>query len=165
MYTKENFEKSFKNEIRIIKHLATKIPEGTLEYRPTPAQRSTLELLQYLSGVGASTMKAILTGDAKAYADYNDHRAATTLENFASQMDIQEAEMVKMFAEFKDEDFPQEFDFYGVKSKAEHLIDGVLKNFAAYRMQLFLYIKSNGAYVSTMDVWAGMDTPMKNRPH
>ena len=142
--------------------MATKIPEGTLDYKPTPAQRSTLELLQYLSGVGASTMKAVLAGDAKAYADYNDHRAATTLENFASQMDIQEAEMVKMFAEFKDEDFLQEFDFYGVKSKAEHLIDGVLKNFAAYRMQLFLYIKSNGAYVSTMDVWAGMDTPMKN---
>lgn len=107
-------------------------------------------------------MKAVLAGDAKAYADYNDHRAATTLENFASQMDIQEAEMVKMFAEFKDEDFLQEFDFYGVKSKAEHLIDGVLKNFAAYRMQLFLYIKSNGAYVSTMDVWAGIDTPAKN---
>lgn len=74
MYTKENFEKSFKNELRVIKHLATKIPEGKGDYRPSPSQRSTLELLQYLSGVGSATMKAVLTSDAKAYANYNDHR-------------------------------------------------------------------------------------------
>jgi hypothetical protein len=162
MYTKENFEKSFKNEIRIIKHLATKVPEGMGDYRPSPAQRSTLELMQYLSGCGASTMKAILTGDSKTYTDYNDHKASVTLENFAEKMDFQEKQMTQMFAQFKDEDFTKEVDFYGVKTGAEHLVDGVLKTFAAYRMQLFLYVKACGAYVTTMDVWAGMDTPPKN---
>ncbi|KND46720.1 MAG: hypothetical protein AB201_02690 [Parcubacteria bacterium C7867-006] len=129
MYTKDNFIKSLKNEVRIIKNLAKKIPEGTMDYRPTPVQRSTLELLQYLSISGAGTMKAILTGDIKVYGEYHT--------------------------------FTQDVDFYGIKTKVEHLIDGVLKNFAAYRMQLFLYMKSNGAYVSTMDLWAGMDTPPK----
>ena len=159
MYTKENFIKSFKNEVRVLKHLSIKIPAGVGDYRPSPSQRSTLELLQYLSGVGAATMKAVLTSDAKAYADYNDHRASVTLENFAEKMDIQEKEMLDLFAQFKDEDFAKEFDFYGVRTKAEHLMEGVLKPFAAYRMQLFLYIKANGAHVSTMYVWAGMDTP------
>lgn len=75
-------------------------------------------------------------------------------------MDIQEKEMIELFSQFKEEDFTTEFDFYGVRKKAEHLIgEGVMKPFAAYRMQLFLYVKACGAHVSTMDVWAGMDTP------
>jgi len=161
MYTKDNFIKSLKNEVRIIKNLAKKIPEGTMDYRPTPVQRSTLELLQYLSISGAGTMKAILTGDIKVYGEYHTHKTETTSENFADKMDAQEKDMLETFAQFKDEDFTQDVDFYGIKTKVEHLIDGVLKNFAAYRMQLFLYMKSNGAYVSTMDLWAGMDTPPK----
>lgn len=133
-----------------------------MEYKPTPSQRSTLELLQYLSICGAGTMKTILTGDVKIYAEYHTHKAEVTADNFSEKMDAQEKDMLETFAEFKDGDFSQDVDFYGVKTKAEHLVDGVLKNFAAYRMQLFLYIKSNGAYVSTMDVWAGVDTPKKD---
>jgi hypothetical protein len=55
----------------------------------------------------------------------------------------------------------KEFDYYGVRTKSEHLIEGVLKTFAAYRMQLFLYVKACGAHVTTYDVWMGIDTPVK----
>ncbi len=161
MYTKEQYWKSIENEVRVIKHLATKVPAGTLDYRPTPGQRSTLELLQYISGCGVAPMKAIVTNDVKAYAEYDAFRASTTLENFASQMDTQLSNMKDLFSQVTDEDFKKEANFYGVRTVAEHLVESVLKNFAAYRMQLFLYAKSNGAYISTMDLWAGMDTPTK----
>lgn len=161
MYTREQFWKSAQNEIRIIKHLATKIPEGKGDYRPSEAQRSTLELMQYLSATGATTMKVMLSENKESYKDYEEFKAGVTLENFAEKMDAQEADMKEMFAKLSDEDLKKEIDYYGNKTKAEHLIDGILKTFSAYRMQFFLYIKACGAHVSTMDVWAGMDTPPK----
>lgn len=161
MYTREQFLKSVGNEIRIIKHLATKIPEGRGDYRPSETQRSTLELLQYLSATGSTTMKVMLTENVKSYEDYLDFKESVNLENFKDKMDAQEADIREMFAQISDEDLKKEFDYYGNRTKVEHLIEGILKTFAAYRMQLFLYVKACGAHVSTMDVWAGVDTPPK----
>lgn len=162
MYTREQFLKSVGNEIKIIKHLATKIPEGRGDYRPSETQRSTLELLQYLSAAGSTTMKVMLTENVKSYEDYLDFKESVNLENFKDKMDAQEADIREMFAQISDEDLKKEFDYYGNRTKVEHLIEGILKTFAAYRMQLFLYVKACGAHVSTMDVWAGVDTPPKN---
>lgn len=156
MYTKESFIKSLENEVRIIKHLATKIPEGTLDYRPTPGQRSTIELLKYLSAAGSGMMKAVLHNDTKVLADFEEFRNSVTLENFGEKMDIQEKEMKEMFAQFKEEDYGKEVDFYGKALVSEHMIN-ILRTFSAYRMQLFLYIKANGVQLGTMNVWAGMD--------
>lgn len=158
MYTKESFIKSLSNEVRIIKHLATKIPEGALDYRPTPGQRSTLELLKYLSTAGSGMMKAVLHNDTKVLADFEEFRNSVTLENFNEKMDVQEKEMKEMFAQFKEEDYVKEVDFYGKALVSEHMIN-ILRTFSAYRMQLFLYIKSNGVQLGTMNVWAGMDAP------
>ena len=46
--TKEELIGSLQNEVRILLHLASKIDRNKLDYRPTPKQRSTIELLQYL---------------------------------------------------------------------------------------------------------------------
>jgi len=43
---------SLQKEVRILLHLAGKIDRTTLDYRPTPKQRSTIELLRYLSEMG-----------------------------------------------------------------------------------------------------------------
>ena len=161
MYTKEQCWKSIANEIRVIKHLATKVPAGAMEYRPSESQRSTLELLQYLSAMGSSTLKALATENTKAVMDYAEFKEGVTGENFAEKMDAQEAEMKETFDGMTAEDLSKEFDYYSVRTKAEHIIEGILKGFAAYRMQLFLYVKANGAHVSTYDVWMGMDTPPK----
>lgn len=161
MYTREQFWKSVQNEIRIIKHLATKVPEGKGDYRPSEAQRSTLELMQYLSATGATTMKVMLSENKDSYKDYEDFKAGVALENFSEKMDEQERDMKEMFGKLSDEDLKKEFDYYGLKTKSEHLVDGILKTFAAYRMQLFLYIKACGVDVNTYNVWVGMDDPTK----
>jgi len=45
--TKEELLASLRAEVRILLHLAGKVDPSKLDYRPTPKQRSTLELLQY----------------------------------------------------------------------------------------------------------------------
>ncbi len=159
MYTKENFLSSLENEVRIIKHLGTKVTQEMLEYRPSPSQRSTLELMQYISAVGAGVMKSVLVGDVKVWADYDEFRKGVSLENFTEKMDAQLADMKDNFSKFSDEDFSKEGDFYGKAPISVHMIN-ILRNLSAYRMQLFLYIKANGVSVNTMNLWAGMDGNM-----
>ena len=50
--TKEELIASLQNEVRILVHLAGKVDTSKLDYRPTPKQRSTLELLQYMADHG-----------------------------------------------------------------------------------------------------------------
>src|SRR5262252_1405215 len=60
--TKEELIASLQNEVRILLHLAGKIDRSKLDYRPTPKQRSTLELLQYLVVMGPMLIRAIKAG-------------------------------------------------------------------------------------------------------
>ncbi len=159
MYTKENFIKSLENEVRIIKHLGTKVTPDISAYKPSSAQRSTLELLQYLSAVGSGIMKAIQTENLKAWSEYDEFRKGVNQENFSEKMDAELSDMKETFAKFSDADFSKEVDFYGKDTVAAHMVN-ILRNFSAYRMQLFLYIKANGVSVNTMNLWGGMDGGM-----
>jgi hypothetical protein len=47
--TKEELIACLKNEVHILLQLAGKIDKSKLDYRPTPRQRSILELVQYLA--------------------------------------------------------------------------------------------------------------------
>ena len=60
--TKSELISSLRNEVRILLHLASKIDRATLDYRPTPKQRSTIELLKYLSIMGPSLVQAAKAG-------------------------------------------------------------------------------------------------------
>jgi len=44
-------------EVRLLLHLTTKIDKSTLDYRPTPKQRSTIELLRYLTTSGPALIQ------------------------------------------------------------------------------------------------------------
>src|SRR5687768_3992879 len=78
--TRSELIASLQNEVRILLHLASKIDRSMLEYRPTPKQRSTMELLKYLSMMGptivryalAETPDPALWTDAAKIADAQD---------------------------------------------------------------------------------------------
>ena len=55
--TKSELLDSLQKEVRILLHLASKIDRAQLDYRPTPKQRSTLELLQYLTYMGPMLLR------------------------------------------------------------------------------------------------------------
>src|SRR5215218_5434369 len=60
--TKAELIASLQNEVRILLHLASKVEPEMRDYRPTPKQRSPLELLQYLSIMGPELIKATKAG-------------------------------------------------------------------------------------------------------
>ena len=53
---------ALQHEVRILLHLAGKIERSMLSYRPTPKQRSTLELLQYMAIMGPTQLTVIERG-------------------------------------------------------------------------------------------------------
>src|SRR5262245_28848570 len=60
--TKNELINSLRDEVRILLHLASKADPAKLDYRPTPKQRSTIELLRYLTMVGPIHLRAVLNG-------------------------------------------------------------------------------------------------------
>ena len=60
--TREELVSSLQDEVRILLHLAGKVDPAQLDYRPTPTQRSTIELLRYLSVMGPALIASIRSG-------------------------------------------------------------------------------------------------------
>lgn len=62
VFTKDELITSLQNEVRTLLHLASQIDPAKLDYRPTPKQRSLLELLQYMTIMGPIHLRATLAG-------------------------------------------------------------------------------------------------------
>ena len=62
---------------------------------------------------------------------------------------------------FSEADFRREIEMFGRRSTlGSFIVNNVLAACAAYRTQIFLYLKSCGRVeLSTMNLWAGMDAP------
>ncbi|MES2931018.1 MAG: hypothetical protein V4665_04535 [Patescibacteria group bacterium] len=161
MITKEQYLELLSKEFRIIKHLAEKILPEQLEHKPTEKQRTTLELLHYLTYIFMAGADGVATGDADAWKKYSG-TPMPTLENFAEMLDAEEKKVHELLSPLSEGDLQNEIDMWGRKqSRAFHLI-GLLNMAVAYKMQLFLYMKQSGTYdIGTMNLWAGMDQPPK----
>ncbi len=162
IYTKENLVASIENEFRILKHLWEKIPAGTEGYKPTEGQRTTLELLQYLSTIFANATHVIYEGQTEAYKTAPLKSEDTTIENFPSKMDEQLAVWKGMIEKFDEGQLSTTINIYGMGDmpKGRYLVENLLKWAAAYKMQLFLYCKSSGnSSIGTSNLWGGVDIP------
>ena len=150
-------------EVDILMHLSTKIDRSQLDYRPTPKQRSILELLRYLSIMGPQLVKG-----AKTQFNVEEWQAANkaaeardfdqTMAVIAGQKDVYAREL----AAWTDADFRSEMTaFDGSKiSRGLFLVNLVLGGHAAYRTQLFCYLKACGRdELGTMNLWMGVDPP------
>ena len=60
--TKSELIGSLKNEVRILLHLASKLDPSMLDFRPTPKQRTPMELLRYLSLMGPMLVRFAKAG-------------------------------------------------------------------------------------------------------
>ncbi len=162
MITKEQYIGSLVHEIEVIKHLYEKIDASKLDYKPTPIQRSTLELLQYLGHTIHTGVSAYIAGDQNVYMELAKNKDTVTFENFISKMDEQAKFVKEAVGALTEEDMQKESTIWGSKATlAMHLL-GVLKSVTAYKMQLFLYIKASGnSAIGTSNVWGGYDMPGK----
>lgn len=73
----------------------------------------------------------------------------------------QSDEYARLLSAWAETDFRREIDVFGTKStRGSLLVNLVLGGCAAYRTQLFCYLKSCGREeLNTMNLWAGVDGP------
>jgi len=168
--TKSELIEALQNEVRILLHLAGKVEPAMREYRPTPKQRSALELLQYLTIMGPELVKAGNAGGFNREAWTAAEKAAKardwdqTLASLATESD----QYATLLTDWTDADFRADIDPFGrgATSKGAFLVNMVLAGHAAYRTQLFCYLKSCGRdELGTMNLWGGMDAPAAVAQH
>jgi hypothetical protein len=166
--TKSELIASLQKEVRILLHLAGKIDRSTLDYRPTPKQRSTIELLRYLSNMGPLLVRygkgeaadaAAWMETAKSFAEAAERRDFDqTLAVIAGHHD----KYAELIGGMSEEEFRSEVTGFdgGKISCGSFLVNHVLGQCAAYRMQLFLYLKACGRdELNTVNLWVGVDPP------
>ena len=163
--TKEELIASLQNEVRILLHLASKIDRNKLDYRPTPKQRSTLELLQYMVRMGPNLVRAAKTGsfDREAWQAAVDETNAMKFDQVLAAIEKQSATYAELLSGMTDADFRGQIDLFGrgSSSRGQIIVNMVLGGCAAYRTQLFLYLKACGREeLNTMNLWGGVDAPM-----
>ena len=161
--TKPELIASFQNEVRILLHLASKIDRAQLDYRPTPKQRSTLELLQYLTVMGPALVRAAKAGafDVAAWTEGEKAAASRDLDQTVAAIAAQSDLYAALLGDVSEADFRTEIEIFGDKStRGVFIVNQGLCACAAYRTQLVLYLKACGREeLNTMNLWAGVDTP------
>ena len=162
--TKPELIAALQDEVRILLHLASKIDPAKLDYRPTPKQRSTVELLKYLSMMGPALVQAAKAGafDGAAWGAAEQAAAAQSYEQALAAIAAQPGTYAALLADVSEADLRAEVDPFGAgkTSRGAFLVTQVLCSCAAYRTQLFLYLKACGREeLNTWNLWVGIDEP------
>ncbi len=162
--TKSELIGALQHEVRILLHLASKLDRSMLDYRPTPKQRSTIELLRYLTVMGPALVRAAAAGtfDPAAWTIEEKAAAARDFDQTLAAIGSQTHVYATILGGMSDADFRQEIEIFGNKTtRGAFIVNLVLGGCAAYRTQLFLYLKACGrGELSTMNLWGGVDPPV-----
>jgi hypothetical protein len=155
------------NECDICLHLYGKLPKGALEYRPSPGQRSTLELLRYLTHAGVTGTQAMIDGNWDAFTAAEKRTATMRGDEFPAAMEAQKQELTNVFAGISKAQFdeqPANLPTGETMMLGQALLMAPVRWMTAYRMQLFLYAKAAGnTELWTPNNWAGKDMPRPAR--
>jgi len=164
--SKEELIGKLEHEVRIFLHLTSKVDPARLDYRPTPKQRSLGELLRYFTVFVPIHLRTIHSGvwDLQAWSEaWRKHEAAAASRNL-DEIKESIASHPKLFTQFvsslTESDVRAHTEMFGQNaSRGSWLVSMVLCHYVAYRMQLFLYLKSCGQEeLGTLDLWAGVDS-------
>jgi hypothetical protein len=159
--TKEDVIAQLQKEVRILLHLASKIDRSKLDYRPTPKQRSTIELLRYLVNMGPVLVRSIKSGafDVEAWQAGTATANAADFDQVLALIGAHESEYASLLASWTEADFRGSIELFGRSAtRAAWLLELVLNGCAAYRTQLFLYLKACGREeLGTSNLWQGVD--------
>ena len=163
MITRDDLINTLRHEMRVIKHLAAKVPPGQLDWRPTPKQRSTIELLRYITTCCIVPVRAMISGSWEHVEAIEKASESLTAADIPAAMDRQMAEVEAAIRAIPEGDFLTKAATmpWGTPTKLGlSLIDCGVKPLVAYRMQLFLYAKQSGnADLGPANCWVGVDAP------
>jgi len=156
---KQHLIQNLEREIILLKQLIPLIEEKDLAFRPTEKQRSTYELMQYLSGIGYVMLRWFVDNDItpETKAEIAAYRATLTLQNFSERIDEQWQNIVKYMNKISEEDLLTkeiELPWKEKMTLGSAIINAPIKWLAVYRMELFMYLKMNGRpTISTKEAW------------
>jgi hypothetical protein len=165
MIAKDDLLALMLRECDLCVHLHGKVPAGKMDFRLTPPQRSTRELLRYLSFIGEAAVRCMSENSWDPYGALQKRAESLEPEGFPAAMERQKEGLRDLFARIEDSDLREKVFELPWKEKAP-LGKAILAlgygSLVAYRMQLFLHAKASGnAAISTSNCWGGIDTPPK----
>lgn len=161
MFSKKDIIASIATEHALIKHLHSKLTTEHLDYRPSEHQRTVKELLQYISRM-TITMGTMLQSKAYVPEKAKELRlkseAQDMITDFDTAMDAQLTFVTDFVNKATDEDMATEVDLFGTGMKMPimmYFLNILFKNYAAYRMQLFHYMKDglDMNHLNTSNLW------------
>ena len=153
---------SLQNEVRILLHLASKIDRATLEYRPSPKQRSTIELLKYLSIMGPGLVEAAKQGgfDPAAFTAAQQTAAARDFDQTLAAIAAHADAYATLLSPMSDADFGVEIEMFGSKTtRGAFIVNLVLCGYAACARSCSCTQGARARELSTMNLWGGVDAP------
>jgi len=161
MPSKSEIVTSIAKELRIVAHLAGKLQESHLDFRFTPGQRSTRELLEYLATTAEGAVRFLLTGTREGGEERRKVAEALALSAFPEAFAQQARTVETLLEPLSDEDFATRKvrNGQGVELPlAEALFEGIVKQLVGYKTQLFLQAKAAGVSpLVTANLWRGED--------
>ncbi|NQW28902.1 MAG: hypothetical protein HQ472_00125 [Ignavibacteria bacterium] len=161
MISREQLVASIQNEIRVCRHVATKLNPADSEYRPTDEQRTTIELMRYLAVCGIGTLEALVNGNWDSYDAREERAKAMQFADFDAAMETQDAEIVSAFSNITDVDLVSKLvkaPGVGEVPLGLALMRTVYAWFVAYRHELFVRAKICGnSEINTSNNWGGKD--------
>lgn len=159
--TKDELIGALTHEVNVLRHLITKIDADTVDYRPTPKQRSSIELVRYLVVQGPVLTSAIKAGafDGAAWGAAQAEADKADLATLDAMLATHPAWFAEQIGAMTDEELRDTIQLFGgPMSRGVHLVTLVLANYAAYRTQLFCYLKLCGREeLNTSNLWRGAD--------
>lgn len=161
MITREQLAGALTRECDITRHLHGKLGPASWDYRPTPGQRSTVELLRYLAMCGIGGIRWFDSGSLDVWKEHLARVAEMKAEDFPDEMNRQKREIEEFFRATSEETLATKEARMPTGDRmplAAAIMNGPLKWLAAYKLQLFLYAKITGAAdIGTANAWAGID--------
>jgi hypothetical protein len=161
MINKDQIAASMMFECDVAKHVHTKLTPQSYDYKPTDGQRSTLDLLRYLSICGIAGIQSLYQSNWKAFGTYTERAAKMKAEDFPTAMDLQKREIKEFFDSVTERDLETRdalLPIGGTQLLGQAILDLPFKWLPAYKLQLFLYAKATGvSEINTANAWMGID--------
>jgi hypothetical protein len=166
--TKDELIAAFQKEVQIFVHLISKVDPAKIDYRPTAKQRSLLELIQYMTVMAPAMTESIKGGEftreamGAIWGPRDAASKALNWEQAVAAIGRQSDEMTRCIGAWTDTEFRSEINMFGNNmTRGAALVNMVLCGYAAYRTQLFLYLKAMGREeLNTINLWMGADGQM-----
>jgi hypothetical protein len=163
MITPQHLLNAIWNEIRILKHLGSKVTATNKDFKLTPTQRSIEELEHYIISSFPAQVQLMVkwSWDENIYKELTSKFEWFTFDQFVSELDTCFAVISEQINTLTDAQWQEEMTIRGMNwPRTRFLNDYVLTFLWAYKMQLFLQLKASGlTELSTYNLRAGMDAP------